>query len=49
MLKNYILNGFPDKKLCPYQIKAYSNYKEELLVVDDILLEQDKIIVPISL
>ena len=49
MLKNNILFGFPDKKLYQYQIKEYYNYKEELSVVDDILLKQDRIIVPISL
>ena len=46
-LKNTILRGWPEKKdECPQNLKSYWNYRDELSVLDGLILKHTRIIIP---
>ena len=46
-LKNMILRGWPDKRdECPQNLKSYWNYRDELSVLDGLILKGTRIIIP---
>ena len=50
LLKHTILNGWPEcRKDCLPQISEFWNYRDELSVMDDILLKGEKVLIPLSL
>ena len=48
-LKTYCTTGWPDKHHLPSHMQPYWNYQGELTVVDNLLLRDHRIVVPISL
>ena len=50
LLKSVILNGWPDKhQQCPPELQEYWNYRDELSVIDDIIIKGQRIIIPKAL
>ena len=50
MLKNAINDKWPDdRSLCPIDILKYWNFRNELSIVDDLILKQNQIVIPKSL
>ena len=50
ILLQYIMNGFPmTKDECHDAIKPYFNYREELTVVDGLVLKGQRIVIPSKL
>ena len=46
-LKNTILKGWPEKRdVCPQNLKNYWNYRDELSVLDGLILKGTRIIIP---
>ena len=46
-LKNTILRGWPDKRdKCPQNLKSYWNYRDELSVLDSLIIKGTRIIIP---
>ena len=46
-LKNMILKGWPEKRdECPQILKSYWNYRDELSVLDGLILKGTRIIIP---
>ena len=46
-LKNMVLKGWPEKRdECPQNLKAYWTYRDELSVLDDLVLKGNRIIIP---
>ena len=46
-LKNTILKGWPEKRdECPQNLKSYWNYRDELSVLDGLILKGTRIIIP---
>ena len=46
-LKNTILKGWPEKRdECPQNLKSYWNYRDELSVLDSLILRGTRIIIP---
>ena len=44
-LRRYIMEGWPHKSQLPTQLLAYWSYREELHIVDDLLLKGERIII----
>lgn len=46
-LKHYILSGFPDKSdKLPLQLQSYWRYRDNLSIVDDVVMYNDRIVIP---
>ena len=47
LLKKTILDGWPDlRKECPVAILEYCNHRDELTVLEDIIMKGDRIVIP---
>lgn len=50
LIKSYCVGGWPvDKSKCPDSVKFYYKMKSEIILEDDILFYQDRIMIPLSL
>ena len=46
-LKNMIIKGWPDKRdECPMMLKEYWNYRDELSILDRLVLKGTRIVIP---
>ena len=46
-LKNMIIKGWPDKRdECPMMLKEYWNYRDELSILDGLVLKGTRIVIP---
>ena len=49
MLKKYIIQGWPkDIKQCPSPIKSFWNFRDELSIVDGIVVKGNRIVIPLK-
>jgi len=47
-LKKYIQHGWPDKKQCHSSTEAFWTYRDELSIVDNVILKGEKVFIPTS-
>ena len=49
MLKKYIIQGWPnDFKQCPLPMKSFWNFRDELSIVDGIVVKGCRIVIPLK-
>lgn len=48
-LKNYVLSGWPEKRLLSSNLQAYYQHRLDFTIIDDLLVKESRIVVPKTL